>query len=125
MGTGRVPYLELDAQAINFDLLNFKINSNGGDEGGGEGIEGVAKEHAGLAHARVPEHQELEMEVVPLLQRRRGLHLIYNSMKKRLSRSRAESASRQKTRLPTPSRWTEQELQSGPRGAGDAFDSCG
>lgn len=39
----------------------------GGDEGGVEGVVGEAEEHAGLPHARVPDEQQLEQQVVRFL----------------------------------------------------------
>lgn len=43
------------------------ILTNGGDEGGVEGIVGEAEEHAGLADARVADQQQFEEQVIGFL----------------------------------------------------------
>lgn len=44
--------------------------TDGGDEGGVEGIVGEAEEHAGLADPRVPDEEQLEEQVVGFLRHR-------------------------------------------------------
>ena len=45
----RVPDLELDAQAVELDLLDLEVDADRRDEGGAEGVVGVAQEQRGLA----------------------------------------------------------------------------
>jgi len=47
----RVPDLQLDALAVQLDRLDLEVDADGGDEGGLEGVVGVAQEQAALADA--------------------------------------------------------------------------
>lgn len=48
-----VPYLELDALAVELDGADLEVDADGGDEGGGEGVFAEAQEAAGFADAGV------------------------------------------------------------------------
>jgi hypothetical protein len=61
---GSIPNLQLDSLAVDFDILNFEVDANGGDECGREGIVGVSEEKAGFAHSRIADHEEFALHVV-------------------------------------------------------------
>lgn len=61
---GRVPDLQLDALAVHLHVLDLEVDSDGGDERGGEGVVGVTEEEAGLADAGVADHEQLALHVV-------------------------------------------------------------
>ena len=44
------PNLQFDPFVLAEDGLDFEVNADSGDEGGGEGIISVSEEEAGLAH---------------------------------------------------------------------------
>ena len=48
-----VPYLELDALAVELDGADLEVDADGRDEGGCEGVFAEAQEAAGFAHAGV------------------------------------------------------------------------
>ena len=48
---GRVPDLQLDSLAIQFNCTDLEINANGGDERGSERVFTKAEETTRLAHA--------------------------------------------------------------------------
>ena len=62
--TRGIPNLKLDALTVHLDVLDLEIDSDGGDEGGGEGIVGVTEEETGFTHAGVTDHEQLALHVV-------------------------------------------------------------
>ena len=48
---GSVPYLQLHLEVVDSHGLEFEVDPDGGDEGGGEGIIGVPDKQGRLAHA--------------------------------------------------------------------------
>lgn len=48
-----VPYLQLDALAVELDGADLEVDADGRDEGGREGVFAEAQEAAGFAHAGV------------------------------------------------------------------------
>lgn len=48
---GGVPYLQLDALAVELDRADLEVDADGGDEGWGEGVLAEPQQTAGLAHA--------------------------------------------------------------------------
>lgn len=48
-----VPYLQLDALAVELDGADLEVDADGGDEGGREGVFAEAQEAAGFADAGV------------------------------------------------------------------------
>jgi len=61
---GRVPDLELDALAIDLDVLDFEVDADGGDEGRGERVVRVTQEEARFAHAGVSDHEQFDLHVI-------------------------------------------------------------
>ena len=61
---GRVPDLKLDLGSINVHVLDLKVNPNRCDKGRAEGVIGVTEQEARLTHARVADHQQLDLNVV-------------------------------------------------------------
>ena len=59
--TGRIPDLELDPLAIEFDRTDFEVDADRGDEGRGEGILAEAQKTARLADTRVADQQQLDL----------------------------------------------------------------
>ena len=62
--SGSIPDLEFDAFPVDFDVFDFEVDADGGDEGGGEGVVGVAEEEAGFADAGIADHEEFALHVV-------------------------------------------------------------
>lgn len=62
--SGSIPNLQFDPFTIHFNILDLKVDADGGDEGGGEGIVGVSEEEAGFAHAGIADHEEFALHVV-------------------------------------------------------------
>jgi hypothetical protein len=61
---GSIPNLQFDSFTVDFDIFDFEVDADGGDEGGGEGIVGVSEEEAGFAHAGIADHEEFALHVV-------------------------------------------------------------
>lgn len=59
-----IPDLKLDAFAVDFDVFDFEVDADGGDEGGGEGVVGVAEEEAGFTDAGIADHEQFALHVV-------------------------------------------------------------
>ena len=59
-----IPDLELNASSVNINVLDFEVNTDGGNEGGGKGIVCVTEEQAGLSNSAVPDHKQLDLHIV-------------------------------------------------------------
>mmetsp|Transcript_16219 Transcript_16219/g.41144 ORF Transcript_16219/g.41144 Transcript_16219/m.41144 type:complete len:211 (+) Transcript_16219:303-935(+) len=60
---GGVPNLELDDLVTKVDRLDLEVDANSGDERGAERVVRVPQEEASLAHARVANHEQLDLHV--------------------------------------------------------------
>lgn len=58
---GGIPYLELDALAVQLDGADLEVDADGRDEGRREGVFAEAQQTAGLAYARVADQQQLDL----------------------------------------------------------------
>lgn len=56
-----IPYLQLDALTVQLDCADLEVNSDGGNEGRGEGVFAEAQQAAGLAYAGVADEEELDL----------------------------------------------------------------
>lgn len=65
--SSRVPDLQLDLLASQFNGLDFEVNADGADEGCVEGIITEPEQDAGFAHSRVTDQEELEQKIIALL----------------------------------------------------------
>jgi hypothetical protein len=54
--------LQLDALAVEFNRADLEVNSDGGNEGRGEGVFAEAQQTAGFADARVAYEEQLDLE---------------------------------------------------------------
>jgi len=57
-----IPDLELDTLTIKLDRPNLEVDTNGGDERGGEGVLTEPQQTARLADARVTNQEELDLK---------------------------------------------------------------
>eukprot|EP00601_Ochromonadales_sp_CCMP2298_P000657 CAMPEP_0173177186 /NCGR_PEP_ID=MMETSP1141-20130122/4857_1 /TAXON_ID=483371 /ORGANISM="non described non described, Strain CCMP2298" /LENGTH=183 /DNA_ID=CAMNT_0014099571 /DNA_START=298 /DNA_END=850 /DNA_ORIENTATION=- len=58
-----VPYLQLDALAVQLDILDLEIDSYRRDEGGGEGVVGVPQQEARFSDTTIADHQQFNLHV--------------------------------------------------------------
>ena len=57
-----IPYLQLHTLAVKLDRADLEVDSDGGDEGGGEGVFAEAQQTARFADARVADKEQLDLE---------------------------------------------------------------
>ena len=57
-----IPYLQLDALAVKLDRTNLEVDSDGGNEGGSEGVFAEAQQTARFADAGVADEEQLDLE---------------------------------------------------------------
>mmetsp|Transcript_26743 Transcript_26743/g.48484 ORF Transcript_26743/g.48484 Transcript_26743/m.48484 type:complete len:162 (-) Transcript_26743:191-676(-) len=62
--TRRVPNLELDSLAVDFYVLDLKVDADGGDKRGGEGVVGITEEEASFTDAGIADHEQLALHVI-------------------------------------------------------------
>ena len=57
-----IPYLQLHTLAIKLDRADLEVDSDGGNEGGSEGVFAEAKQTARLANAGVSNEKQLDLQ---------------------------------------------------------------
>ena len=60
----RVPNLKLNSLAVNFDVLDLEIDTNGGYECWREGVVRITQQKTSLTHAGVSDHEQLDLHVI-------------------------------------------------------------
>ena len=59
--------MEFNPFVVPENCLDFEVDANGRDEGGGEGVVGVSEEKGGFSHRRIADNQEFEHVVEVLV----------------------------------------------------------
>jgi len=59
-----IPDLQLDSFAIDLHILDLEVNTDGGNESGGEGVISVTKQQARFAHTGISDHEQLALHII-------------------------------------------------------------
>ena len=59
-----IPNLQLDSLAVDLHILDLEINTNGGNESGGEGVICVTQKQASFAHTGISDHEQFALHII-------------------------------------------------------------
>ena len=59
-----IPDLHLDSLAINLHILDLEVDTDGGNESGGEGVICVTQKQACFAHTGISNHEQFALHII-------------------------------------------------------------